>query len=155
MIKNLKDEQSFSYIPNVKNGKELRILIVDDSYLNCKVLTRLLQIFSKNINQNFDITEVSDGLIAVEYVKKSLEISSHYDFIFMDYIMTDLHGPEAVKQIRGLNYQGFIIGVTGNIIDDDLNYFYNCGVNEILTKPIIESKLKDIFIRLLPEIDSA
>jgi CheY-like chemotaxis protein len=118
--------------------------------LNCKILTRHLQTISKKIDQIFDITEVSDGLIAVECVKKSIEISRHYDFIFMDYVMIDLQGPEAVKQIRALNYQGFIIGVTGNILDGDIKHFYDCGLNEILTKPIVESKLHNTIIRLLP-----
>jgi CheY-like chemotaxis protein len=108
---------------------------------------------SKKIEHHFDITEVADGLIAVECVKKAIEISSHYDFIFMDYVMIDLHGPEAVKQIRALNYQGFIIGVTGSILDADIKHFYDCGLNEILIKPIAESKLQDIFIRFLPIID--
>ena len=122
--------------------------------MNCKILTRLLQTISKKIDKIFDITEVSDGLIAVECVKKSLEISSRYDFIFMDYVMIDLHGPEAVKQIRALNYQGFIIGVTGNILEGDIKHFCDCGLNEILTKPIVDSKLHNIITSLLPMIDS-
>jgi len=63
------------------------------------------------------------------------EFAQPYDLIFMDYEMPTLNGPEAVKQIRANGSNVFIIGLTGNIMAEDVSYFHACGANAVFAKP--------------------
>ena len=68
----------------------------------------------------------------------------HFDLIFVDYVMTTMNGPEAVKVMRrDLNFSGGIIGVTGNALPSDLTYFEQCGADLVITKPLTNKKLMD------------
>jgi CheY-like chemotaxis protein len=42
----------------------------------------------------------------------------------------------ATKKIRELGYDGPIFGVTGNALQSDVDYFKECGANEVLAKPL-------------------
>jgi two-component system capsular synthesis sensor histidine kinase RcsC len=47
-----------------------------------------------------------------------------------------LNGPEAAEEIRKLGYDKPIIGVTGNALQVDQEYFIKTGANKILIKPL-------------------
>jgi CheY-like chemotaxis protein len=68
-----------------------------------------------------------DGLIAIEQVQRRLSIGNGdkttYDAILMDFVMPNMDGPTATKQIRELGYNGLIFGVTGNALQSDLEFF--------------------------------
>jgi CheY-like chemotaxis protein len=110
---------------------ELKILLVDDSNSNRKLLDRLLSMRGHKCDQ------ANDGHLGVEMVIKA-EQEQHtkpYDIIFMDYEMPTMCGPDAVKEIREYGCDVFIIGLTGNIMADDVGYFRNCGANAVFPKP--------------------
>ena len=91
----------------------LEVLVVDDSRLNRKMLLKCLQ------KDGHRCTEAVDGLEAVERVKQRMTFSnggpgSPYDVILMDFIMPNMDGPTAVKEIRSMGYTAPIFGVTGN-----------------------------------------
>ena len=71
------------------NGKGLRVLIVDDNYLNRKFFAQMLE-FNK-----FDIFEAEDGFQAIE---KTEQIQPH--FILMDLMMPKMSGIDAIEEIR-------------------------------------------------------
>ena len=79
------------------------------------------------------------------------EINSNdiYDLIFMDNQMPIMNGPETSKKIRELGYNIPIIGLTGNIMEDDINYFIQQGANEVLGKPTKKDKLNEILNKYL------
>jgi signal transduction histidine kinase/CheY-like chemotaxis protein len=109
------------------------VLVVDDSGLNRKLLCRLLRA-SKHI-----CDEANDGLAALERVKikmaGELGANLRYDVILIDFVMPVMDGPTATKAIRALGYEGLILGVTGNTLDSDINYFVKCGADAVLAKP--------------------
>ena len=83
--------------------------------------------------------EAQDGQIAVNIVKKMmLEDGGEnmYDVILMDFIMPNMDGPTATKEIRALGYKGAIFGVTGNGLESDIEYFKSHGANDVLIKPL-------------------
>ena len=133
-------------------SQRVRILMADDSPLNRKMLSSIIVNAMKEMNQLYDITEVSDGVEAVESVKKSYEVHNPYQVIFMDNKMLSMHGPEASKQIRELGYQGFIIGVTGNVLSKDIDHFINCGANRVLKKPVARSVIQSILVNVLQSL---
>ena len=53
----------------------------------------------------------------------------------MPQVMPRMRGTEATKKIRDLGYVGVILGVTGNVLDDDVREFKAQGADEVLPKP--------------------
>ena len=126
-----------------------KLLIVDDSYTNRKMLCKLLS------KRGFVCEEADDGLIALNMVtmsmsKKLNDIKSNsdeetrlttinsskcYDAILMDFVMPNMNGPDATNKIRELGYIGPIIGVTGNALQQDHDIFIQAGASQVFTKP--------------------
>ena len=70
-------------------------------------------------------------------VVESLSAASElqYDIILMDFIMPEMDGPTATKEIRKAGYTGLLFGLTGNVLESDIEYFIAQGANDVLTKP--------------------
>ena len=158
IIEDLHQKEEKVTVKEIKN-LTLKALVVDDSEINLKVISRLL---NKSKNVSFDITLANDGNPALEHVKSSMKPGqSQFDVIFMDNVMIEMNGPAAAREMRNigmiidlfyisliinliynplnLNHKGFkgmIVGVTGNILTEDIEEFLNCGANKILAKPV-------------------
>jgi len=117
---------------------KLRILIVDDSISNRKLLGRLLS------NKGHVNAQAEDGSVAVEMVLEAEKKGEPYDLVLMDYEMPVMTGPEAAKQIRKNGCDIFIVGVTGNLMPEDIDYFHQCGAGAILSKPFRMSELDNL-----------
>lgn len=62
------------------------------------------------------------------------------DCIYLDYEMPVMNGPEAAKEIRAIGCESCMVGVTGNVLSEDVSYFIECGVSSVFPKPVkIES----------------
>mmetsp|Transcript_16569 Transcript_16569/g.24082 ORF Transcript_16569/g.24082 Transcript_16569/m.24082 type:complete len:910 (+) Transcript_16569:10-2739(+) len=121
-----------------------RFLIVDDSSLNRRMLVRLIETEKTGRFINVVIREADDGLTAVEAVRAAQESGESFDYILMDFIMINMHGPQAAGIIRkDLKYTRPIIGVTGNALPEDIAKFIAGGANKVLTKPLTKAKLFD------------
>jgi signal transduction histidine kinase/CheY-like chemotaxis protein len=116
-----------------------RILVVDDSVSNRKLLCRILT------NKGHDVEEAEDGSVAVAKVKESLDENRCFDTILLDYEMPNMNGPDAAIQIRALGCDAFIVGVTGNMLVEDVAYFRSCGANALLGKPFKMKSLEDLW----------
>jgi len=60
----------------------------------------------------------------------------------MDYIMINMHGPEAVSKIRqecGSSVK--IVGLTGNALPEDIATLMAAGCDHVIVKPIRSKKL--------------
>ena len=123
---------------NFEVSKRRRALIVDDAALNRKMMSRLL------VTRNFEIEEASDGLEAISSLRTCAhECQRPYDVILMDFVMPNMDGPTATREIRALGYPGIIIGVTGNALAEDIELFMRCGANKVLPKPLRIEDLLD------------
>ena len=118
----------------------LSILVVDDSDFNRKFLSRLL------CNNGHQVTQAEDGLVAVERVKESLETDTPFDTILLDYEMPNMNGPDAAKAIRALHCDAYIVAVTGNMLQEDIQLFLSCGANTVLGKPLQMPKLEQLWL---------
>ena len=108
----------------------IRVLVVDDSAMNRKMMIRGIL---KRVGL---IDEAEDGAVAVEKMTASLASRTPYDIVFLDYQMPVMDGPTAAKEMRRLGYKGKIIGVTGNALPEDIATFISQGVNQVLLKPV-------------------
>jgi len=132
--------------PLTESLSALKILLVDDSKSNRKLLERLLSMRGHRCDQ------AEDGHIGVDMALEAEESGRPYDIIFMDYQMPTMCGPDAVSRIRDHRHdcEAFIIGLTGNIMDEDVSHFRACGANIVLPKPfkvadfelLVHNKLK-------------
>jgi len=94
------------------NTKPLRILIADDSDLNRKVLRRQIQSEFSGIWQNAVVKDADDGLIALEIMRADMVAGQYFDFVLLDFVMLQMHGPEAAKSMRSsLGFDGIILGI--------------------------------------------
>jgi CheY-like chemotaxis protein len=113
----------------------LKILVVDDAKMNLKLLMRLLE------RHGHIVDGAEDGHIAVDKVKAAMKVNTEYDVILMDYQMPVMDGPTASRKIREMGCDAFLVGVTGNVMPEDINFFKAAGANSVLAKPV---KLPDL-----------
>jgi CheY-like chemotaxis protein len=107
-------------------------LIVDDAPSNRKLVSRLLK------SRGFVCHEVENGQECVDLVTTG---SPHFDLILMDYEMPVMDGPTAARKLRELKSEVLIIGLTGNVLPEDQEYFQKQGANLVLSKPLNIDKL--------------
>ena len=113
-----------------------KILIVDDNELNLKVASRLLSKYG------FSIETVTNAKDCINNVK----MEKHYDMIFLDHMMPEMDGIEAIHILRKLeDYQlPPIIALTANAITGMKEMYLSEGFDEYLSKPINIAELNKI-----------
>eukprot|EP01038_Epipyxis_sp_PR26KG_P005815 gene5815-8021_t len=130
--------------PRTSHTKIKKILIVDDSATNRKIINRLLK-------DRIPIRdEACDGQEAVDKFLESVSSGQPYDVIMMDNLMPVMNGPDATNKIRSLGYEGLIIGVTGSENLPELEMFNNSGANKVLQKPLNITNFMDLINNIGP-----
>ncbi|KFF04148.1 ATP-binding protein [Flavobacterium reichenbachii] len=123
-------------VANVDHFKDisntaLRVLVVDDNAINQSLMKHLLS------QWNIDFDMVSNGLEAVEYLRKK-----DCDLVLMDLQMPQMDGYTATQQIREiLKLDIPIIAMTAHALPGEREKCLSRGMNEYLSKPIKEEEL--------------
>ena len=131
------DTEELKIAFNSRSASVLRILIVDDVGSNRKFLRRLLEM------KGHICEDAENGQIALEKIKQA---EKPYDSVLMDYEMPVMDGPTATRTIRSLGYDVFVVGVTGNMLAEDVDYYRSCGANDVIGKPVKLDVLEDLWI---------
>jgi two-component system sensor histidine kinase ChiS len=124
---------STSSVELYRKKEKQKILIVDDEYVNQKVLERYLP------KKSFLTLKASSGREALRLVEENQDI----DLIILDMMMPDLLGCEVSKIIRK-NYSLFelpILIMTANSNTSNLVLSFECGANDYLAKPFNQYEL--------------
>ena len=144
-------QEKISYTYALGTHKILRILVVDDSDLNrrmmMKIIERAFKTFGNpvgNQRTELQLVEANDGDIAVDLVQSAALHEIPFDFVFMDNIMLRMNGPEAAQLMRKNGFQGRIVGVTGNVLPEDMQAFVCQGADCVLTKPVGLKEIKSV-----------
>jgi len=118
-----------------------KILIVEDNHINQLVVKGLL----KKMGQ-LDIVCAENGQIGLDLVKEN-----EFDIIFMDCQIPVMDGLTATRKIRQLSNGSEIpiIAITANATLAAKADCLKAGMNEYITKPLQEEKLKEIIKRFL------
>jgi len=105
---------------------EGRVLIVDDMEMNLHVASGLIEPYQINIET------VQSGFEAIEKVNSGEE----YDIIFMDHMMPEMDGIEAMQKLHELGYTKPIVALTANAMIGSEELFIESGFDEFIAKPI-------------------
>ena len=146
-------EQNYNYdqtsknTGNISNMKVygLSVLVADDNLINLRVAHGILSYYGLIVDT------ASGGKEAVELCR-----SKNYDFVFMDQMMPEMDGIEAMQEVRKLNSHyapggmGKIIVLTADAIKGTREQLIKKGFDEYLGKPINIAQLERLLLRYVP-----
>ena len=115
------------------------VLVVDDMEMNLFVAKGLLARYGLNVET------CESGKEAVEKIKAG----SSYHLIFMDNMMPDMSGQEALVAIRELGYTAPIVAFTADAVVGMKEEYIKNGFDGFLSKPIITDDLAEILEQFL------
>jgi PAS domain S-box-containing protein len=119
-----------------------RVLVVDDFPTNLDVAAGMLRKYKMQVDC------VTNGQEAIELIVAGKPV---YDAIFMDHMMPEMDGVEAVKRIRALNSEYAknvpIIALTANAIVESEKMFLENSFNAFLSKPFNVMNLDSVVQR--------
>jgi len=121
---------------------DAQILVTDDNEFNLKVASGLLQLMEISADT------ADSGYKAIEMVKKK-----DYDIVFMDHMMPEMDGIEALHRIRALDVKYgnmIIIALTANAANNAREMFIEQGFDDFVSKPIDADELCVILEKYLP-----
>ena len=121
--------------------KGVHALAVDDNAVNLMVVSNILQQY------DIEVEEVDSGKVAIQRYYEN-----EYDLIFMDYLMPDMDGVEATKNIRNLNKKvnPVIIALSANVNKEIKEKFEQAGADYVMAKPLELKELSHVLRRYLP-----
>lgn len=109
------------------------ILVVDDVPMCRKMLIRTLKA------KGYECVEAEDGRDCID----KLMAENKYFCILMDFQMPKLNGPDATRELRRLGFELPIVGVTGNVMTEDIREFMAAGADLVLGKPFSMSDFEE------------
>ena len=116
-----------------------RLLLVEDNEINAIVATELLK------NLGYKVQLAKNGQEAVD------AFSNHsFALILMDVQMPIKDGYQATQEIRQLDASIPVIGLSANVLPEDVDKAISSGMNDYLHKPIVKEELANMLIRYLP-----
>lgn len=123
---------------------DAKVLVVDDNDMNRKVFRSLLAMTKVNI------TDLPSGYEAVKLCREE-----KFDIIFMDHLMPEMDGVEALHHIKSfeenLNYKTPVIILTANALAGARDEYIAEGFNDYLEKPVEAVKLEAMLGKFLPK----
>jgi len=121
-----------------------KVLIVDDNNMNLSLMKGLL----KRTEMQVDL--VKSGQESLEITKEK-----KYDIIFMDHMMPEMDGVEALRLLRAEvtnpNKDAIVIALTANAIAGCREMYLEYGFNDYFAKPIQADKLEELLVKYLPK----
>ena len=122
-------EVSANDVPDVIQGRRLRVLLAEDNPVNQRVARTILE------KAGHEVTVAHNGREALARTQ-----AERFDVILMDVQMPEMDGLEATKAIRGLETgrggRVPIVGVTAHAMKGDRERCLGAGMDGYLPKPI-------------------
>lgn len=120
----------------------IKVLLVDDSAVMRKVLSRTLRQAGLDVG---DIVEAGDGAEGLT----SLDANAGIDLVLCDWNMPNMNGPEFVAAARGKGFKMPIVMVTTEAGDERVQQATSAGANGYVCKPFTPEKLGEALSPLL------
>ena len=124
--------------------KDVRVLVAEDNPVNQRVAVRQLE------RIGIPADAVANGIEAVEAVSRG-----DYDLVLMDVQMPEMDGFAAARELRRRGAVVPIVALTANALAGDRERCLAAGMDDYLSKPLIEEELMRVLHRFLPHDDGA
>ncbi len=111
------------------------VLIVDDDEVNTLILKQMLQAAGHSVDHT------TNGYEATQLVREKL-----YNVIFIDIHMPFFSGVEAIKRIRSVDSNQFIVAISASKDETEIEQCLKGGANKFLAKPIRSELLDAILV---------
>lgn len=139
-------------LPDLRPLHGLRVLLVDDNALNCTVAQGLLE------SGGLLLDTVHDGAAAIAALEAAAD--GHYAGVLMDVQMPVMDGLSATQALRHnprFNQTRLpIIAMTAYATRQDVQQSQDAGMNDHLSKPVLEAALWRVLLRwLVPSASAA
>lgn len=119
----------------------IRILLVDDTSLNLKVATKLLQKFNAD-----NVITCDSGFACLEKIQRG----ERYDLILLDDMMPKMSGVETLKKLKEIpGFNTPTIALTANAITGMREKYLADGFDDYLAKPIDKDQLVQVINQIL------
>ena len=124
--------------------RDTRVLAVDDNRINLMVVKGLLNSYG------IEVDMASGGAESIELCK-----GTHYPIVFMDRMMPEMDGVEAMRCIREIDEyyapggEGKIVVLTADAIRGARESLINKGFDEYLGKPVNLKQLERLLVQFL------
>ncbi|EXC24140.1 Two-component response regulator [Morus notabilis] len=113
---------------------KIKALVVDDNMINQALHRTLLR------NLGIENHVVGNGREAVDVHCSG----RRFDLILMDLDMPVMNGIEATKKLRAMGIQSTIAGVSSRSVDENIQEFWEAGLDDYQQKPLNFPKLVSI-----------
>ena len=121
-----------------------KALVVDDEPMNLVVATSLFRDYEMIIDT------AGSGKEAL-----SKYHDNDYDIVFMDHMMPEMDGVEAMKKIKSMaadmGREAIVVALTANVVSGAREMFINEGFDGFIAKPIDTSDFERVMQRVLPD----
>ena len=116
---------------SVESSKQpVKLLLVEDNTINAEVILAMLE------NENIEVTHADNGLNALQ------EMQNHrFDLVLMDVQMPVMDGYTATEQIRKQGETLPVIGLSANVLPEEVQQAKDKGMNDYLAKPVLREAL--------------
>ena len=120
-------EKIESLVPDTAKDMNIRVLIVDDSRLQRKIISASL------LRRGYDVREADSGVSA-------LTVCAEWppDVVLSDWMMPEMDGLEFCQKFKALPREGYgyFILLTSKSAKDEVAQGLQCGADDFLTKPV-------------------
>lgn len=131
-LQHMQKHQDKPEMPKAQEKQPPRVLLVEDNDVNQLIIEEMLE------SLGAEVVCAGNGAIAVKVLKK-FEV----DMVLMDVQMPEMDGYQATRAIRNeLNLQVPIIGISANVLPEDVQEGLDSGMNSYLNKPIMLTELE-------------
>ncbi|QQP88945.1 response regulator [Skermanella sp. TT6] len=114
------------------------VLTADDSRTGQALLKRGLDL----LGVESMVTGADDGRMAVEACNRE-----YFDIVFLDVHMPDMTGIQALKAIKALRRDAYVVMVTSDASMDTVRDARSLGADDYLLKPVQQPNLKKVWSR--------
>ncbi|MCL2101932.1 MAG: ATP-binding protein, partial [Fibromonadales bacterium] len=122
-----------------------RVLIVDDVASNLYVAKGMLQPYGLQVDT------AGSGFEAIDKIKQG----KSYDIIFMDHMMPQMDGIEAMNALRDMGYKKPIVALTANALAGQSEMFLSKGFDGYISKPVDSRELNALLNEMVRDKHAA
>ena len=116
------------------DGNKMKVLVVDDE----KTVRDFFREFLKKKDVEVEFADTGKG--AVEEAGKN-----HYDLIFMDIVLPEIHGVQAYEKLKELGKKIPVVMMTGYAVEGLIERARKNGIKHILKKPFTLNEVEALF----------